>query len=49
MQFLVESATMALVGGAFGVVGGIMVAQIVTVGGGVSVDGGVVGACCWGW
>ena len=30
MQFLVESATMALVGGAFGVIGGIMVAQVVT-------------------
>jgi putative ABC transport system permease protein len=30
MQFLVESATMALVGGAFGVLGGIGVAQAVT-------------------
>jgi len=31
MQFLIESGTMALVGGAFGVLGGIIVAQIVTV------------------
>jgi putative ABC transport system permease protein len=30
LQFLVESATMALVGGAFGVIGGIGVAQVVT-------------------
>ena len=30
MQFLVESATMALVGGAIGVLGGIVVAQVVT-------------------
>ena len=30
LQFLVESATMALVGGAFGVLGGIVVAQVVT-------------------
>jgi putative ABC transport system permease protein len=30
LQFLVESATMALVGGAFGVLGGIGVAQVVT-------------------
>ena len=30
LQFLVESATMALVGGAFGVLGGIIVAQVVT-------------------
>jgi putative ABC transport system permease protein len=30
LQFLVESATMALVGGAFGVLGGIVVAKIVT-------------------
>jgi putative ABC transport system permease protein len=29
-QFLVESATMALVGGAVGVLGGIAVAQVVT-------------------
>jgi putative ABC transport system permease protein len=31
LQFLIESATMALVGGVFGVVGGVLVAQIVTV------------------
>jgi putative ABC transport system permease protein len=31
LQFLIESGTMALVGGAFGVVGGIIVAQIVTI------------------
>jgi len=31
MQFLIESGTMALVGGAFGVIGGIIVAQVVTV------------------
>jgi putative ABC transport system permease protein len=31
LQFLIESATMAFVGGAFGVVGGIAVAQIITV------------------
>jgi len=31
LQFLIESGTMALVGGAFGVLGGIIVAQIVTV------------------
>jgi putative ABC transport system permease protein len=31
MQFLIESGTMALVGGAFGVLGGIVVAQVVTV------------------
>ncbi len=30
LQFLIESATMALVGGAFGVFGGIVVAQIIT-------------------
>jgi putative ABC transport system permease protein len=30
MQFLIESGTMALVGGAFGVIGGIIVAQVVT-------------------
>jgi putative ABC transport system permease protein len=30
LQFLIESATMALVGGAFGVIGGILVAQVVT-------------------
>ncbi len=30
LQFLIESATMALVGGAIGVVGGIVVAQVVT-------------------
>jgi putative ABC transport system permease protein len=30
MQFLVESAAMALVGGMFGVLGGVMVAQVVT-------------------
>jgi putative ABC transport system permease protein len=30
LQFLVESGAMALVGGAFGVLGGIMVAQVVT-------------------
>ena len=30
LQFLVESATMALVGGAIGVLGGLMVAQVVT-------------------
>jgi putative ABC transport system permease protein len=31
MQFLIESGTMALVGGAFGVLGGIAVAQVVTI------------------
>jgi putative ABC transport system permease protein len=31
MQFLIESGTMALVGGFFGVLGGIIVAQIVTI------------------
>ncbi|HTD96474.1 MAG TPA: ABC transporter permease, partial [Edaphobacter sp.] len=31
MQFLIESGTMALVGGAFGVIGGIAVAQVVTI------------------
>ena len=31
MQFLIESGTMALVGGFFGVLGGIIVAQVVTV------------------
>ena len=31
MQFLIESGTMALVGGAFGVIGGIIVAQVITV------------------
>jgi putative ABC transport system permease protein len=31
IQFLIESGTMALVGGAFGVLGGIIVAQVVTV------------------
>ena len=30
LQFLVESGAMALVGGAFGVIGGVMVAQVVT-------------------
>ncbi|MEO6910406.1 MAG: ABC transporter permease [Edaphobacter sp.] len=30
MQFLIESGTMALVGGAFGVIGGIIVAQVIT-------------------
>jgi len=30
LQFLIESGTMALVGGAFGVIGGILVAQVVT-------------------
>jgi putative ABC transport system permease protein len=30
LQFLIESGTMALVGGAFGVLGGILVAQVVT-------------------
>jgi putative ABC transport system permease protein len=30
LQFLIESGTMALVGGAFGVIGGIAVAQVVT-------------------
>jgi putative ABC transport system permease protein len=30
LQFLVESGAMALVGGAFGVLGGILVAQVVT-------------------
>jgi putative ABC transport system permease protein len=30
MQFLVESAMMALVGGAIGVLGGIAVAQVIT-------------------
>jgi putative ABC transport system permease protein len=31
LQFLIESGTMALVGGVFGVMGGIIVAQVVTV------------------
>jgi putative ABC transport system permease protein len=31
IQFLIESGTMALVGGFFGVLGGILVAQLVTV------------------
>jgi putative ABC transport system permease protein len=31
MQFLIESGTMALVGGVFGVVGGILVAQVITI------------------
>jgi putative ABC transport system permease protein len=31
MQFLIESGTMALVGGLFGVLGGILVAQLVTI------------------
>ena len=31
LQFLIESATMALVGGVFGVLGGIIVAQVVTI------------------
>ncbi|WP_348267730.1 ABC transporter permease [Edaphobacter paludis] len=31
MQFLIESGTMALVGGAFGVLGGIIVAQVITI------------------
>jgi putative ABC transport system permease protein len=31
MQFLIESGTMALVGGAFGVLGGIIIAQLITV------------------
>ena len=31
LQFLIESATMALVGGAIGVMGGILVAQIITI------------------
>jgi putative ABC transport system permease protein len=31
MQFLIESGTMALVGGAFGVIGGIAVAQVITI------------------
>ena len=31
LQFLIESGTMALVGGAFGVLGGIAVAQVVTI------------------
>ncbi len=31
MQFLIESGTMALVGGAFGVIGGILVAQVITI------------------
>jgi len=31
IQFLIESGMMALVGGAFGVLGGIVVAQIVTI------------------
>ncbi len=30
LQFLIESATMALIGGAFGVLGGVAVAQVVT-------------------
>src|SRR5271163_1544983 len=31
MQFLIESGTMALVGGVFGVAGGILVAQVITI------------------
>jgi len=31
LQFLIESGTMALVGGAFGVIGGIIIAQVITV------------------
>jgi putative ABC transport system permease protein len=31
MQFLIESGTMALVGGVFGVMGGILVAQVITI------------------
>jgi putative ABC transport system permease protein len=31
MQFLIESGTMALVGGVFGVIGGIAVAQVITI------------------
>jgi putative ABC transport system permease protein len=31
MQFLIESGTMALVGGAFGVLGGIIIAQLITI------------------
>ena len=31
MQFLIESGTMALVGGVFGVLGGILVAQVITI------------------
>jgi putative ABC transport system permease protein len=31
MQFLIESGTMALVGGVFGVIGGILVAQVITI------------------
>jgi putative ABC transport system permease protein len=31
MQFLIESGTMALVGGVFGVMGGVLVAQGITV------------------
>ena len=42
LQFLVESATMALVGGFFGVMGGMVVAQVVTLVLGIPVDGGVV-------
>jgi putative ABC transport system permease protein len=31
MQFLIESGTMALVGGFFGVMGGILVAEVITI------------------
>ena len=31
IQFLIESGTMALVGGVFGVMGGILVAQAITI------------------
>ena len=31
MQFLIESGTMALVGGVFGVLGGILVAKVITI------------------
>jgi putative ABC transport system permease protein len=31
LQFLIESGTMALVGGAFGVIGGIIIAQVITI------------------
>ena len=46
MQFLIESGTMALVGGVFGVLGGIMVAQVVTIRGRISIDGCVLERAC---
>ncbi len=46
MQFLIESGTMALVGGAFGVLGGIIVAQVITIRGRISIDRCVLERAC---